>query len=129
MSDQPEAPPPECPPAPDVPTFEARITDLEARLHAAEAHGAAALARYREARLAASPEVPADLVAGASVEEVDASFERARGIVEAVRARLAAAPPPAPTPAPSPAPRSESGAPFANATPAQRIRAALAERS
>jgi hypothetical protein len=49
---------------------------------------AAALAAYREARLAADPLVPPELVAGETVEEIDASLERARAIVAQVRERV-----------------------------------------
>ncbi|MBI2886278.1 MAG: hypothetical protein HYY02_03615 [Chloroflexi bacterium] len=51
---------------------------------------AAAAARYREAVLAAAPEVPPELVQGHTLEEVDRSLEAARRTVEEVRRRLAA---------------------------------------
>ena len=44
--------------------------------------------RYRELLLAGSPEVPAELVTGATIEEVDASFAAARGVVDQVRRRI-----------------------------------------
>ncbi len=44
--------------------------------------------RYRELLLAGSPEVPAELVTGATIEEVDASFAAARGVVQQVRRRI-----------------------------------------
>ncbi|GIW05569.1 MAG: hypothetical protein KatS3mg060_0374 [Dehalococcoidia bacterium] len=61
---------------------------------------AAAVAAYREARLAADPSVPPELVTGETVAEIDASVERARAIVAQVRERLRnevarAVPPPA----------------------------------
>ena len=49
---------------------------------------AAALAAYREARLAADPLVPPELVGGETIEEIDASVERARAIVAQVRERV-----------------------------------------
>jgi len=49
---------------------------------------AGAARRYRELLLAGSPEVPAELVAGTTVEEVDASFAAARGVVQEVRRRI-----------------------------------------
>ncbi|MBI2865785.1 MAG: hypothetical protein HYX99_00275 [Chloroflexi bacterium] len=49
-----------------------------------------AVAKYRLALLARFPEVPEELVSGASVEAVDASLAAARGIVEKVRASLEA---------------------------------------
>ena len=44
--------------------------------------------RYRELLLAGSPEVPEAMVDGATIEEVDASFAAARGVVEQVRRRI-----------------------------------------
>lgn len=62
--------------------------DLTAELAAARAQTAAALAAYRTKALELEPELPPDLVAGASIEELDASLGRARGIVENVRSRV-----------------------------------------
>lgn len=45
--------------------------------------------RYREAVLEAHPELPQDLVVGATLEEVDASLASARAAMEAIKARLA----------------------------------------
>jgi chromosome segregation ATPase len=55
--------------------------DLHARL-------LAAAGKYREVLLAAAPDLPEDLVAGDSIEDVDASAERARQTVRQVRERL-----------------------------------------
>src|SRR5581483_4742290 len=44
--------------------------------------------RYREARLQAAPEVPAELVSGESLEEIDRQFEAAQRIVSEMRGRL-----------------------------------------
>ena len=44
--------------------------------------------RYRELLLAGAPEVPAELVTGATIEEVDVSFAAARGVVAEVRRRI-----------------------------------------
>ena len=49
-----------------------------------------ATARYREALLTAAPEVPAELVTGATPEEVEASLAQARGMVERIRSNLEA---------------------------------------
>jgi len=48
-----------------------------------------AAAKYREVLLAALPEVPPELVAGQSVEEIDRSLVSARTTVDAVRRQLA----------------------------------------
>jgi hypothetical protein len=47
-----------------------------------------AISRYREALLAAEPELPADLMRGESIEEVDAAAESARRAVTRIRERL-----------------------------------------
>ena len=49
-----------------------------------------AVARYREAILAAEPELPPDLVRGESIEEVEESVEAARHTVARIRERVAA---------------------------------------
>ena len=49
-----------------------------------------ATARYREVLLTAAPEVPAELVTGATPEEVEASLAQARGMVERIRSNLEA---------------------------------------
>ncbi len=49
-----------------------------------------ATAKYRQAALAATPEVPPELVQGATVEEVDAAMARAKALVDEVRKRAAA---------------------------------------
>jgi hypothetical protein len=55
---------------------------------AAEAQGREAAIRYREVALAREPDLPADLVSGESVPEVEASLERARQTVAQVRQHL-----------------------------------------
>ena len=51
---------------------------------------ASATARYRLALLAAAPEIPEELVAGNTPEEVEASVARARQMVERIRSRIEA---------------------------------------
>jgi chromosome segregation ATPase len=60
---------------------QAEKDDLHARLQAA-------VGKYREVLLAAAPEVVQEMVAGESIEEVDAAMERARQTVLHVRERL-----------------------------------------
>jgi len=60
---------------------QAEKDDLHARLQAA-------VGKYREVLLAAAPEVVQEMVAGESIEEVDAAMERARQTVLQVRERL-----------------------------------------
>ena len=66
------------------------LTRLRADLDAERAAHRAAVARYRQAMLAAEPALPPDLVAGDSLAEVDASVEAARRAVAQIRERLAA---------------------------------------
>ena len=49
---------------------------------------ASATARYREALLAAAPEIPEEMVVGESPEEVEASLAGARQMVERVRGQI-----------------------------------------
>ena len=63
---------------------------LRADLDAEREARRAAVARYREAVLAAEPALPPDLVAGDSLAEVDTSVESARRAVAQIRERLAA---------------------------------------
>jgi len=63
-----------------------------------------AVARYREAALAAEPELPPDLVTGETIEEVDGSLAVARRTVAQIRQRLS-------TEAESPARGFPAGAP------------------
>ena len=63
---------------------------LRADLDAEREARRAAVARYREAVLAAEPALPPDLIAGDSLAEVDASVESARRAVAQIRERLAA---------------------------------------
>lgn len=81
-----------------------RIAELEAALSEAKSESEAALAevarlkgaeaetvaKYREALLAAHPDIPQDLIQGDSVSQLFASVERGRATVEAVRKSLEA---------------------------------------
>ena len=68
----------------------AELARLRADLDAERTARRAAVARYREAVLAAEPTLPPELVAGDSLDEVDASVEAARRAVARIRERLAA---------------------------------------
>jgi hypothetical protein len=59
-----------------------RISELEGQM-------SLAVAKYREAVLRSLPDVPPELVQGATVEEVEESLVAARRTVEAVRKQLA----------------------------------------
>jgi len=65
-----------------------RVAGLEGELSTAREQVTQAAARYREAVLSASPEVPADMVGGETVEEVEASLAAARQTVSQIRQHL-----------------------------------------
>jgi len=58
------------------------------QVDAERAQTRAAVARYREAVLAADPDLPPELVAGKTLEEVDGSLDAARRAVAQIRERL-----------------------------------------
>ncbi len=74
-----------------------RISELQAegealraeRGNLEEAH-VSAVRKYLEAQRSLHPDVPTDLIDGATIEEIDASVEKAQGITDYVRASLAA---------------------------------------
>ncbi len=78
---------------------ETREQDLAAQLRSAAE-------RYRELALEQTPELPAELVSGATVDEIDESLERARETVSKVRGHLESQAQAAKVPAGAP-PRSE----------------------
>lgn len=68
-------------------------TQLATRTGQVEAHaaaGAAAFEKYRSAVAGANPDLPAELVTGATPDELDASVTRAKEIVKAIQDRIAA---------------------------------------
>ena len=82
----------------DQPTIEGMRTELAARderVSALEEHVitlerelSTTVSRYRLALLDTAPEVPGDLVSGATAEELESSLAKAKGLVEQVRTRL-----------------------------------------
>lgn len=81
-----------------------------------------AAAKYREVALAASPELPSDLVAGETIEDIDASIEAARRTVARVRDHLEAQVQAGRTPVGAPERR---GSDPGRLTPAEKIRLGL----
>lgn len=72
-----------------------RVAALESELEATRAEGEQLSSRlrdsalkYREARLAAAPHVPADLVAGETIDEVEEQMEAAERVVSDMRDRM-----------------------------------------
>jgi hypothetical protein len=91
-------------PTPDVLAELQAVTDAEAatasaveqalestrrELEAQRRTAREAVARYRDAALAAEPDLPPDLVAGETLDEVDASLAAARRAVAQIRQRIA----------------------------------------
>ena len=67
---------------------EQELAGLTERGAALEAQVRSAAQRYRELALERSPELPQELVAGETVEEIDQAIERARETVAKVRGHL-----------------------------------------
>ena len=72
----------------DLAARDERVSALEEQVIALERELSSTVSRYRLALLDASPDVPGDLVAGESAEELEASLAKAKGVVEQVRSRL-----------------------------------------
>jgi seryl-tRNA synthetase len=67
---------------------EAKASELEAsmaELAKAREASASATAKYREALVAAHPEIPQELIAGDSIDELFSSVERGKAVVESVK--------------------------------------------
>ena len=65
-----------------------QLATVERELATERAETRAAVARYREAVLAAEPELPPELVSGETLEELEGSLESARRAVAQIRERL-----------------------------------------
>jgi hypothetical protein len=81
----------------DKDDLQSRIAQLEQGIASRDSEMAAtreslsgAVVKYRAAVLASVPEIPAELVKGDSIDEIDASLEQARGIISKVRQQLEA---------------------------------------
>jgi chromosome segregation ATPase len=89
-----------------------------------EAHGQA-VAKYLEAVKTANPTIPADVIAGSSIEEIDASLARATTIAGAVKANLEAQAKEAKVPAGAP-PRTEIN--LEGLSPREKIAAGIQQK-
>lgn len=98
----------------------AELEDARSRLREATA-------RYREARLTANPEIPAELVPeGETIEEIEQAMEAAERVVGQLRERMQEARPPR-VPAGSPVRR--SGPDLSGLPASEKIRLGLQQRS
>ena len=105
---------------------QAREQELGEQARALEGQVQSAAQRYRELALQQAPELPAELVAGETVEEVDAALQRARETVSKVRGHLESQAQADRVPVGAP-PR--SGPDFSAMSTAEKIRYGLEQRS
>lgn len=101
---------------------EAGLAEARSQLSQAREELREAAIRYREARLAASPEIPGELVPGGSIQEIDEQFEAAERVVSQLRQRLEGEARSARVPIGSP-PRREPD--LSSLSPAEKIRLGL----
>ncbi len=101
--------------------LEQRDTELQLLRHQLSS----ATTRYRESLLAASPEIPEEMVAGATPEEVEASLAQAQRMVEQVRSRMESQIAEQRVPSGSPI---RSGQDFSGMSTQEKIAHALAQR-
>jgi len=118
---------------------DARIAELEASLSEAKSGSevaAAALASTKEANAqavakylgavrVANPAIPQDIIAGETIEEIDSSIEKGKGIVEAVKKAMEAEASKAKVPAGAP-PRGEIS--LEGLTPREKIAAGIQQK-
>jgi len=83
------------------------------------------VAKYLEAVKTANPTIPADVIAGSSIEEIDASLARATTIAGAVKANLEAQAKEAKVPAGAP-PRTEIN--LEGLSPREKIAAGIQQK-
>ena len=102
-----------------------QLADLHTQASALQDKLRQAAIRYRDARLAANPEVPADLVTAEALEEIDQQFEAALNLVSQVRNRLQAESQAARVPIGAPPRRAPD---LSALSPAEKIRLGLANR-
>lgn len=108
-----------------------RAASLQGELQAARSEGERLSVRlresaikYREARLAASPEIPAELVPGEEISEIDGQIEAAARVVSEMRERMEKERPreAPPLPAGSPVRRAPD---FSGLPPGEKIKVGL----
>ena len=99
--------------------------ELRLRLEGAQAREREAAERYRDLVVKTEPALPAELIAGDSVDAVEASVEAARAMVTRVRTHIESQAQAGRVPAGSPA---RSAPDVSMLTPEQKIRYGLAQR-
>ncbi len=99
---------------------------LREQLAAAEGQLRVSAERYRDLVVRTEPALPAELIAGETIDDVDASVEAARDVVGRVRAHIDAQAQSARVPAGAP---QRSGPDVSSLSPEQKIRIGLARRA
>ena len=105
---------------------EQELAGLTDRASSLEAQVRSAAQRYRELALERSPELPQELVAGETVEEIDQAIERARETVAKVRGHLESQAQAGRVPVGAPV---RSGPDLSGLSAEEKIRAGLERRS
>ena len=109
-----------------VASFEADAASLRSMLEEADARNRDAAARYRELAVRVETALPPDLIAGETIDAIDASIARAREIAANVRSHIESQAQASRVPAGAP----HRAAPDLSAmTPEQKIRFGLAQRA
>ena len=104
----------------------AALDEANGRVDAASVRERDAAVRYRELALRAEPELPAEMIAGDTVEAIDASIVTAREVVTRVRSHIEAQAQAARVPAGAPQ-RGERD--LSGLSPQQKIRFGLEQRA
>lgn len=97
-----------------------QVKDQEAAIAELQTNLAEAVGRYRDALLQQHPEIPADLLNGSTIAELEASLEQARAVVDNVRQHLSGK-----VPAGAPA---RQGIDVSSMSPGQKITYGLKQR-
>ena len=109
-----------------VATATAEAATLREQIDAATQRAQATAERYRDLVVRTEPALPADLIAGADVDAIDASVTAAREIVGRVRSHIEAQAQAGRVPAGAP---SRAAPDLSALTPEQKIRHGLAQRA
>jgi chromosome segregation ATPase len=109
-----------------VAAFDADAASLRTMLEESEQRTRDAAARYRDLAARVEPTIPADLIAGDTIEAIDASIAKARELAASVRAHIEAQAQAARVPAGAP---QRSLPDVSGMTPEQKIRHGLAQRA
>ena len=85
---------------PDIDALSAALAERDTALERLAGERDSALAAYRQAMAELNPELPDELITGATVAEVEQALVRARALVERVKAGLKPLVPPSPVAVP-----------------------------